>query len=591
MRGRMIAAIAAAGLVVLGAAGWLVLSPRWAVAYLQQQAQAQLGRNLSVKGGASLSLSPLAIRLDGASLAGQGDSAESVLTVGSLVIPVSFTDLLAHSASFSKVTLERAEFALLIDERGQASWDIPDASLPDGMSVTLEDASIRYFDARNAQSLSMGGLDGIVETVADGGLGFRGTAVMNGRIVRIDAALKSLPRVNADGSPLDLAIEAPEAKATFSGRIATAQVLSLTGPMSLVSPDPAATARWAGLSIPDGITITGPLNIDGGLDSAGRAFAVRRAALTVGGFRGAGDVVLDLRAEVPKLQAALKTQLLALDNFLPASGARPGEWGRTRIAFGLLKSFDAEIELEAEALGLGPLNTGPARVTAKLSGGKLETVGSAQLAEGGSVSFGATADATVLPPAMTASLKAANAAIAPLAAAAGIGFLSGSGNVSASVAASGLTQEEMVGTLKGEARVDLAQGQMTGTSAADLFEGVRRQVVEGWGAPTGSTPFTSFAADATISDGILAIGQFALDAPDLTLSVTGGIDLLRRALDLRASPRLKTAGPDGVTALPVPIVVHGPWEAPRIYPDVPNLLKDPKAGYETLGQMAPPPGN
>jgi AsmA protein len=218
-------------------------------------------------------------------------------------------------------------------------------------------------------------------------------------------------------------------------------------------------------------------------------------------------------------------------------------------------------------------------------------MGSAQLAEGGSVSFGATADATVLPPAITASLKAANAAVAPLAGAAGIGFVSGSGNFSASVAASGLTQEEMVGTLKGQARIDFAQGQFAGTSAADLFARVRQQVVEGWGAPAGTTPFTSLTADATISDGILAIGQFALDGPDLSLSLTGGIDLLRRALDLRASPRLKAAGADEAAALPVPIVVHGPWESPRLYPDVPNLLKDPKAGYEALGQMALPSGN
>ena len=91
MRGRMIAASAAAGLVVLAAAGWLVLSPRWAVGHVQQQVQAQLGRSLSVKDGAYLSLSPLAIRLDGAALAGPGEDSESVLTMGSLVIPMTFS--------------------------------------------------------------------------------------------------------------------------------------------------------------------------------------------------------------------------------------------------------------------------------------------------------------------------------------------------------------------------------------------------------------------------------------------------------------------------------------------------------------------
>ena len=230
-------------------------------------------------------------------------------------------------------------------------------------------------------------------------------------------------------------------------------------------------------------------------------------------------------------------------------------------------------------------------MTAKLDGGKLGAMGSAQLAGGGSMSFGATADATVLPPAVTASFKADNTAIGPLAAAAGIDFIAGTGSVSASLTASGFTQEEMVGILKGETRVDLAQGQIAGTSIAGLLSSVRQQIAEGWGNPARDTPFTSLSADATISDGILAIGQFALEAPDLSMSVTGGIDLLRRALDLRASPRLKTTGTDEAAALPVPIVVHGPWEAPRIYPDVPNLPKDPKAGYDKLRQMSLTTGN
>ena len=51
--------------------------------------------------------------------------------------------------------------------------------------------------------------------------------------------LKSLARVNADGSPLELALAANAGAANFSGRLSTAKVLSLAGPVSLSSHDPA----------------------------------------------------------------------------------------------------------------------------------------------------------------------------------------------------------------------------------------------------------------------------------------------------------------------------------------------------------------
>jgi AsmA protein len=41
----------------------------------------------------------------------------------------------------------------------------------------------------------------------------------------------------------------------------------------------------------------------------------------------------------------------------------------------------------------------------------------------------------------------------------------------------------------------------------------------------------------------------------------------------------------------VPIVVKGRWDAPRIYPDIPQILENPEAGFARLreaGALAPP---
>ncbi len=45
------------------------------------------------------------------------------------------------------------------------------------------------------------------------------------------------------------------------------------------------------------------------------------------------------------------------------------------------------------------------------------------------------------------------------------------------------------------------------------------------------------------------------------------------------------SGPTGdaeSTGLPVEIAVSGPWQAPKIYPDVEGIFDDPEAAYEAL---------
>lgn len=590
MRGRLIAAVFAAVLLVLAGLAWLVLQPGWAVNLAVQQAQSLLGRTLTVKGGAHLSFSPLAIRLDEVELAGAGLEDGSLLTASSVVIPVTFGDVLARKADLSALTLEGAEFALLIDERGTPSWEFPGAKGGSGISLTLDKASFRFFDARNSQSLSLAQVDGVLNLSPDGGIDMEGRAVIANRVARIDATLKSLPRVHGDGSPLDLVVELPEASATFSGRLSTASVLSLTGPFSLVSEKPVDALRIMGLPVPAEGLETGPLNIDGGMDSAGRAFAIRKASVTLGGFRAAGDVVLDLRNIVPKLQASLKTPALRLDAMVPASGATSDEWGRALIDFGLLRTFDAEIGIDADSLNYGTFSTGAARITMTVAQGKLDASGAARLADGGTIAFRTTADANVLPVAVALTLKAENTeAGAVITALTGQTILSGNGTVSAALTAEGKTQEELAGTLKGSASLALTGGRIAGVDAGGVLSAASQNIVEGWSV--GETAFDALTGTATLSDGIATVKETTLETPSLGIALSGSADLLRRAIDLSATAKLKLAGTGGTAALPVPVVIKGPWAAPRIYPDIPDILLDPKAGFARLKQMGLPAGN
>ncbi len=584
-RRALIAAGAATALVVMLTLGWVVFSPGWAVPALGKAAEQQLGRAFSAAGGAHLDFSPLSIRIEQPTLAGISERSDRLLSAGSLVIPVTLGQLVSRRPDLSNVSLRNAEFALLIDERGQASWDFPEASSGQAMNIALEQVSFRYFDARNGQALRLSNVDGVLRIAANGGVSFKGSAVINSHVTRIDLDLKSLPRVNADGSPLELAVESNAASASFSGRLATAKVLSLAGPVSLTSREPDIMARWAGIPLAEGMKLPGPLNLDGALDSAGRAYAIRNAALTFGQFRAGGDVVADLRGERPRLQASLQAETVWLDTLVPSAGAEPGAWGRAILPLQVLKGIDAEVSVLARGVAYGGFQAGASRFAAAVKDGKLDASGASRLATGGTASFTAQVDSVVLPPAGTFSLKAENADLEPLIGAlTGVKALAGTGNVTLQLSAQGQTQEQLVGTLQGTGSLTLSGGRLAGTDLGGVVSAVRERILDGWSAVPGGTPIESLTASVNLADGLATIESAQLATPGLQMSLTGTVDLLRRALDIKAV--LPETAP-----LPVPVVIQGNWAAPRIYPDIPDILNNPEGGFARLRPIESLPAN
>ena len=110
-----------------------------------------------------------------------------------------------------------------------------------------------------------------------------------------------------------------------------------------------------------------------------------------------------------------------------------------------------------------------------------------------------------LPMAICARLKidAADAEVQPLIAAlTGASQLTGIGSFAVDVSATGTTQEELAGTLKGTASIALRDGNISGTDFTGLVLAAKQKILAGWSEAPGSTPFTSLEGQATIEDGI-----------------------------------------------------------------------------------------
>lgn len=583
---RLVAGGAAIALVVLAALAVLALAPRGVAGGLAALAQQQLGRSLTATGGAHLEVSPLALRLDDAVLSGATADDDSFAHARSASIPLTLGQVFGAPPDLSVITLVEPEFALLINERGEANWSFSKLSPENPMRLKLEQGRIRYFDARNSQSLALSRIDGTLELRPDGGASFSGTAVINDRLVRIDADLKSLARVNEDGSPLEVALSADDGNASFSGRLSTAQVLSLAGPVSLSGPSPGPALRLVGLPLPEGAAPKGAIALDGALDTAGRALAIRNATLSIGDFRAVGELGADFRSEPPKLQARLAADTLWLDPFVPASGAKNGDWGRLPLPFAQLKRFDVEAAINARHLAYGGFTAGASDLRIGITGGKLEATTASDLDGDGTLNVSVKADANATPPSVALNIVANDVAAQPLLTALiGASQFTGTGGFAADLTASGTTQEELIGTLKGTASLDFVNGRIAGTDLAGLVIAAKQMILDGWAAAPGGTPFTSLRAEATIDDGIASFRNATIEGP-ASFTVEGLVDALRQGIAVSA-----TATVNGQPLLPVAVIARGLWAKPKIYPDVPDILSNPEGGFARLQDIAPPQGN
>lgn len=580
----MLGGLAAAALAaIIGL--WLVLSPGWAVALLQDKVSRGLGRDLTVAGGAHVEFSPaLALRLDRVSLAGASVMDDPFITAASLRVPLTVSGLFGRSLDLSRMTLGDAQIGLVINGMGRPSWPETPSSESTSVKLLLDNAAIRFFDERSGQAFAFSEANMAVTISPPGELTLDGAATINRQHAKLQAYVKNIARVSATGSPAELSLEAPALSATFNGRLATADGLNLAGTVTVSGPDLRQALRWAGGS-PGGTLGLKAFTLTGGLDATGRAFGVHGAELTIDGISGKGDLTLDFRGETPKVQAVIATDAIDLDKYVPAAGGIASDWGTAFLGFSALRGIDGAVTLDAANLTYSGLAFGPSRIAANLAAGRLDA----------RIVSGTSSEASILVDgsgpanefALVFSGKNANATelLGPLA---GIAWLDGEAQLNATISGTGKTQQEMISTLKGEVQIALANGWLRGLDMGLGLAAVAREIQNGWpGGGKGETPFTSLAASFTIADGIAAMKTLKLESPALAMTGSGEIDLLRRALDLRADPRLVTAS--GETAgLPVAIVVKGPWAKPRLYPDMANIVANPKAAYEALKGMGLP---
>jgi AsmA protein len=288
-------------------------------------------------------------------------------------------------------------------------------------------------------------------------------------------------------------------------------------------------------------------------------------------MKAKGDVALGFTGAKPRLTGDLGIDRVDLTGLTGEAGAN---WSEAPIDLEVLEALDAELSLDIAELAWGKLVAGAARLDVALEDGVMEAALVDSELYGGSASgrllLHRSGPLAVLEAALDASGIDGGKLAAGLAA---LERIRGQADVDFDLKARGASQQELVARLRGTAHVQVRDGALIDFDVPALLGHVETQVADGWAAAAGGeTPFSRLDASFAIEDGIAETEDLALRGPGAEVNATGSIDLLSRRLDLQIDPQ----------ALPVAVVIAGPWAAPKIHPDITGILDNPEQAYDAL---------
>ncbi len=639
----MFAIVLAAVLAGLIFAATRLLSPRFVTDRIVAAVKERTGRDLTIAGGARIGFWPrLSIRLDDVTLSNPPEMGGGVfLKVAEIDLEVEARPLLQRRLEVKRIYMRRPQVNLLVDRKGHQSWDFsgtaggagtPDAdreaagpggntSIPRGggngtpagdlldevriAPILVEEGQVSYLDERDGTTFAASDVNLRVSLpTPDSPLSLKGSAVWRRQPVKFALFVKAPQRLTVSGSPLEASIDAARLKASYSGLATLRTGFELAGHLEASTPSLRGMMRWLGVDMPEGRGLES-LSVRGGLDLRPDRLELKKATVQLDGMTARGTVRVLTKGVRPKIVAALGVDRIDTNVYMApevspggggASGASSAKgadaWSDRPIDLSSLKTVDADLRLAANAILYRKVRIGRSTVTAKLEKGVLDATLKDMTLYGGKASGRLVLDGSGQKAVVRGALNAKGLnGEGLLKDFADITSLKGTLDMSLSLAARGRSQQEMVSTLLGKAKLTFRDGAIRGINIARLVRTVEKAVVNGWKkAPKEKTDFAELSGSFDIRDGIAKTKDLKMLGPLVRLSGSGEVDLLRRRLDLRIDPKLVKSlkgqgGTFDLKGLPVPIIIRGPWDNPKIYPDIEGILKNPEKAYDTFRKL------
>jgi AsmA protein len=308
-----------------------------------------------------------------------------------------------------------------------------------------------------------------------------------------------------------------------------------------------------------------------------------------GAFNGWASVDL---ASKPLVKLDLDFQRLALAKSSGSSGSAGQPWSNATIDLGGLNYVDVQARISAAELTIGDGHFAPAAIDATLASGVLTARVANLGAYGGSANGDVTIDASTSNPtfALRADLTGVRA-LPLLKGLADFDKLDGRLQTRISVRSSGNSQHAIMANMSGTTFAVFQDGAIKGLNVAQMIRSLTASALSGWQESSEqATDLSQLSASFRIDKGKAQTTDLNLVGPLVKMTGVGTIDLGTKQIGFRVEPKLvMTTEGQGRAAEPVglgiPVMIEGPWAAPRIYPEMQGMLDNPEAAYAKLKEM------
>ncbi len=308
-----------------------------------------------------------------------------------------------------------------------------------------------------------------------------------------------------------------------------------------------------------------------------------------GAFNGWASVDL---ASKPLVKLDLDFQRLALAKSPASSGSAGQPWSNATIDLSGLNYVDAQARISAAELTIGDGHFAPAAIDATLTSGVLTARVANLGAYGGSANGDVAIDASTSNPtfALRADLTGVRA-LPLLKGLADFDKLDGRLQTKISVRSSGNSQRAIMANMSGTTFAVFQDGAIKGLNVAQMIRSLTASTLSGWQESSEqATDLSQLSASFRIDKGQAQTTDLNLVGPLVKMTGVGTIDLGTKQIGFRVEPKLvMTTEGQGRAGEPVglgiPVMIEGPWGAPRIYPEMQGMLDNPEAAYAKLKEM------
>lgn len=581
--------VALLGVAMIGLLGTSWFLNRDALrAAVEAQIRAVTGLDLVISGSIDVSVFPGSyVSFHDVGLKG-GGTTDPALRVDVLTANLRLLPLLLRRFEIADVMMLRPLIRVVRDGNGESNWTPFVETIARGMKpgaenqvsfseIRIQDGVLNYEDATNHVSEVLGDID-LSLAWPSISRSFAATGQFDWRGERVDGSISAadfVAMLSGDRSGLKARLASAPLKLAFDGTVANRTSMMMEGTVTIDSPTLRNALRWMGQSVPGG----------GGF---GR-FALKARANVVGASIALTNVNVELDGNVAEgvmtvtnngrqtLQATLAAGALDFTPYIStfrllASGAR--DWNRQLFDLNALSSTDLDMRLSAAKVTVGPTKLGRTAFGANLRGGALAlSVGEAQVYGGiAKGSFGiarsdAIADVKAQFQFTDVDLQACTSELF------GINKLSGRGNLSVSLVASGASPFGLASSIDGTATLTGHDGAISGFNVEQLLKRLERRPLSGGGNfRNGSTPYDNLTVSVKFNDGVATAEDVRLESTATRLTLTGTASVPSREYDLKGVASL-TSAPNAPPGFDLPFVVQGPWDDPLVFPDPESLIR------------------